>query len=173
MFCKMNITCRWSSQRFLNIYVLTMQLCIKVIQFWTFIVSMISITKWQCQYCNHYCFYHYYSHYFINFIIISIIIIIIIFTMFRFFVNAPGLRDPFVMQVLPYFWWILVHTYCLSRQNILGWDGFSGARYRGYVSPKLHVSTYWNQQHCWWFSEWWVPSVNSLWSSHVIECHGS
>ena len=60
----------------------------------------------------------------INLIIISIIIIIIIFTMFRFFVNAPGLRDPFVMQVLPYFCWRLVHTYCVhksSKYYRLGW----------------------------------------------------
>ena len=31
------------------------------------------------------------------------------------------------------------------------WHAFSGARYWGFVSPKLHVSTYRNQQHCWWF----------------------
>ena len=31
------------------------------------------------------------------------------------------------------------------------WHAFSGTRYWGFVSPKLHVSTYRNQQHCWWF----------------------
>ena len=31
------------------------------------------------------------------------------------------------------------------------WHAISGTRYRGFVSPKLHVSTYRNQQHCWWF----------------------
>ena len=34
---------------------------------------------------------------------------------------------------------------CLTRH------AFSGAWYWGFVSPKLHVSTYRNQQHCWWF----------------------
>ena len=31
------------------------------------------------------------------------------------------------------------------------WHAISGTRYWGFVSPKLHVSTYRNQQHCWWF----------------------
>ena len=33
------------------------------------------------------------------------------------------------------------------------WHAISGTRYWGFVSPKLHVSTYRNQQHCWWFHE--------------------
>ena len=36
-------------------------------------------------------------------------------------------------------------------KTCLTWHAFSGARYWGFVSPKLHVSTYRNQQHCWWF----------------------
>ena len=36
-------------------------------------------------------------------------------------------------------------------KTCLVWHAFSGARYWGFVSPKLHVSTYRNQQHCWWF----------------------
>ena len=31
------------------------------------------------------------------------------------------------------------------------WHAISGTRYWGFVSPKLHISTYRNQQHCWWF----------------------
>ena len=31
------------------------------------------------------------------------------------------------------------------------WHAIFEARYWGFVSPKLHVSTYRNQQHCWWF----------------------
>ena len=31
------------------------------------------------------------------------------------------------------------------------WHAISGTRYWVFVSPKLHVSTYRNQQHCWWF----------------------
>ena len=31
------------------------------------------------------------------------------------------------------------------------WHAISGTRYWGFVSPKLHVSTYRNQQLCWWF----------------------
>ena len=33
------------------------------------------------------------------------------------------------------------------------WHAISGTRYWGFVSPKLHVSTYRNQQHCWWFHD--------------------
>ena len=33
------------------------------------------------------------------------------------------------------------------------WHAIFGARYWGFVSPKLHVSTYRNQQHCWWFHD--------------------
>ena len=36
-------------------------------------------------------------------------------------------------------------------KTCLGWHAISKARYWGFVSPKLHVSTYRNQQHCWWF----------------------
>ena len=36
-------------------------------------------------------------------------------------------------------------------KTCLTWHAISGARYWGFVSPKLHVSTYRNQQHCWWF----------------------
>ena len=36
------------------------------------------------------------------------------------------------------------------------WHAISGARYWGFVSPKLHVSTYRNQQHCWWFHYIWL-----------------
>ena len=36
-------------------------------------------------------------------------------------------------------------------KTCLTWHAFAGARYWGFVSPKLHVSTYRNQQHCWWF----------------------
>ena len=34
------------------------------------------------------------------------------------------------------------------------WHAIFGARYWGFVSPKLHVSTYRNQQHCWWFHKY-------------------
>ena len=36
-------------------------------------------------------------------------------------------------------------------KTCLTWHAISGTRYWGFVSPKLHVSTYRNQQHCWWF----------------------
>ena len=36
-------------------------------------------------------------------------------------------------------------------KTCLGWHAISGARYWGFVSPKLHDSTYRNQQRCWWF----------------------
>ena len=35
------------------------------------------------------------------------------------------------------------------------WHAISGTRYWGFVSPKLHISTYRNQQHCWWFHDTW------------------
>ena len=38
-------------------------------------------------------------------------------------------------------------------KTCLTWHAISGARYWGFVSPKLHVSTYRNQQHCWWFHD--------------------
>ena len=41
------------------------------------------------------------------------------------------------------------------------WHAISGTRYWGFVSPKLHVSTYRNQQHCWWFHNCW-PCVKDL-----------
>ena len=68
--------------------------------------------------------------------------------------NTPGLRDLVAMRVSPDFYWRVVHKFsrfCLRHQTCLGCHGFSGARYRGYVSPKLHVSTNMKQQHCWWF----------------------
>ena len=36
-------------------------------------------------------------------------------------------------------------------KTCLTWHAFFGAWYWGFVSPKLHVSIYRNQQHCWWF----------------------
>ena len=36
-------------------------------------------------------------------------------------------------------------------KTCLTWHAISRARYWRFVSPKLHVSTYRNQQHCWWF----------------------
>ena len=36
-------------------------------------------------------------------------------------------------------------------KTCLTWHAISGARYWGFVSPKLHVSTYRNKQHCWCF----------------------
>ena len=66
--------------------------------------------------------------------------------------NTPGLRDPVVLRGLSDCYWRLVHKFsrfCLHHQKCLGWHGFSGARYRGYALPKLHDSTYRNQQHCW------------------------
>ena len=41
-------------------------------------------------------------------------------------------------------------------KTCLTWHAFFGARYWGFVSPKLHVSTYRNQQHCWWFHYLWL-----------------
>ena len=43
---------------------------------------------------------------------------------------------------------------CLRHQNMSRLACIFWARYWGFVSPKLHVSTYRNQQHCWWFHYW-------------------
>ena len=47
-------------------------------------------------------------------------------------------------------------------KTCLIWHAFSGARYWGFVSPKLHVSTYRNQQHCWWFQYFLYRCVSCL-----------
>ena len=47
-------------------------------------------------------------------------------------------------------------------KTCLTWHAFSGARYWGFVSPKLHVSTYRNQQHCWWFQYLVLAAVSPL-----------
>ena len=49
------------------------------------------------------------------------------------------------------------------------WHAISGTRYWGFVSPKLHVSTYRNQQHCWWFHKKYRNKLNKL--IHLAEQH--
>ena len=49
-------------------------------------------------------------------------------------------------------------------KTCLTWHAFSGARYWGFISPKLHVSTYRNQQHCWWFHD-------KVWYIWIYFCH--
>ena len=45
------------------------------------------------------------------------------------------------------------------------WHAIFWARCWGFVSPKLHVSTYRNQQHCWWFqysgNAFYIPTVTA------------
>ena len=51
-------------------------------------------------------------------------------------------------------------------KTCLTWHAISGARYWGFVSPKLHVSTYRNQQHSWWFH--YLVISNSNWNSNTF-----
>ena len=39
----------------------------------------------------------------------------------------------------------------MSSKHVSPGMRFLGLGIGGFVSPKLHVSTYRNQQHCWWF----------------------
>ena len=54
------------------------------------------------------------------------------------------------------------------------WHAISGTRYWGFVSPKLHVSTYRNQQHCWWFHKcaWWRHQMKTY-SALLTICAGN
>ena len=83
-------------------------------------------------------------------VIVIFIIIIVIFMMCRFYKCAGFTWSNCVVR-------LLLET-CAQIPTILPTSAkyvsvgmTSGARYRGYVSPKLHVATYRNQQHCWWF----------------------
>ena len=67
----------------------------------------------------------------------------------------------------------LRHTSAIPAYVIktcLTWHAFLGARYWGFVSPKLHVSTYRNQQHCWWFQEKYtkIALQSESWGSIVL-----
>ena len=48
------------------------------------------------------------------------------------------------------------------------WHAIFGARYWGFVSPKLHVSTYRNQQHCWWFHNFECRDI----AFRILSCNG-
>ena len=53
-------------------------------------------------------------------------------------------------------------------KTCLTWHAFSGTRYWGLVSPKLHVSTYRNQQHCWWFHYTYLTCLNFVCQHSVM-----
>ena len=85
-------------------------------------------------------------------------------------------NDCFWMENI---FWLESHIHLWSRhtsanpayviKTCLGWHAISKARYWGFVSPKLHVSTYRNQQHCWWFHEKHVNDSNDNIDEYGVE----
>ena len=51
---------------------------------------------------------------------------------------------------------------CLRHQNMSHLACIFCGSVLGFVSPKLHVSTYRNQQHCWWFQYLVLAAVSPL-----------
>ena len=105
--------------------------------------------------CYHYCYYYHHHYYFHD-------------------VPFLWMRRVYVIQLTcgccPTFMGDLCtnsHDSACVIKTCLGWHAFSGARYWGFVSPKLHVSIYtWyrNQQHWWWFHKmvWRQPHLYDL-----------
>ena len=90
-------------------------------------------------YYDDYYYYYYYYHYYFHDVPFSWLCRVYVIQL------SSGCCPTFIGNLCTNF-----HNSGYVNNTCLGWHGFSVARY---VSTKLHLSTYRNQQHFWWFQK--------------------